>query len=165
MAIFIVVVGLLVYFFIAKTLWWGAKTVGKAGAKVGANIAYSHYMRQPLSDSEKAIMDEYDQRLRNGDVSQAEIDYILTNRPEIKDLFVKYYSGTDFGLDFWIRNSELLIEQLSRKDDPTGEIFHQIKEYEMELDGYKKFKQQRAEEIKGKNIDYYGNHGTPSLGE
>lgn len=162
MAIFIVVVGLLVYFFMAKTLLWGAKTVGKAGLKAGANIAYKNYMRQPLSDSQKAIMDEYDKRLRHGDMSQAEIDYILANRPEIQDLFAKYYSGTVFGMDLLIRYTELLIEQLSHKDDPTGSIFHQIKEYEMDLENYKKLKHQKAEEAKDKNIDYYGNHGLPT---
>lgn len=161
MAIFIVVVGLLVYFFIAKTLWWGAKTVGKAGLQAGANIAHKNYMHQPLSDSEKAIMDEYDKRLRDGDMSQTEIDYILTNKPKIKDLFVKYYVGTDFGWDLLIRATELHIEYLSRLDDPTGDIFHQIKEFEMDLDKYKKVRQHNIEENKGKNIDYYGNHGEP----
>lgn len=165
MVIFILVVGLLAYGCMAMILLWGAKTVGKAGVKAGVNIAYKNYLRQPLTDSEKATMDEYDKRLREGDMSQAEIDYILTNRPVIKDLFFKYYSGTDFGVDLLIRYTELLIEQLSRKDDPTGSIFHQIKECEMDLERYKKFKQQRAEEIKGKNIDYYGNHGSPTTEE
>lgn len=159
MAIIIVVLGLLIGGFIIYTLLWGVKTVGKAGLKAGVDIAYDHYMNQPLADSEKAIMDEYDKRLRDGDVSQAEIDYIIINRPEIRDLFRKYYSGTDFMLDFLIRGIELRIEQLSRQDDPTGNIFYQIKEYEMDLDRCKKTKQQRVEENKDKNIDYYGNHG------
>lgn len=157
MIIFIVVVGFLVGGFIIKQLLYALGFIGAVG--VTATQAYNTH--RPLNDKEMKIMDEYDRRLRNGEMPQSELDYIIASQDNLSLMFAKYYMNTEFLFDLSIRERELNIEKLSKLNDPDGTYFAQIKKEEMDKEKTILRKQKLLEQYKDVDLDYYGNHGRP----
>ena len=106
-------------------------------------------------------MEEYDKRLRNGKVSQLELDNIILTESLVWNMFCKYYADTEFMFDLLHRKIELQIEKLS-VPNTNEDNFNLIKKLELQLEENTKQKQEWINEKKAEGLmpDYYGNHGT-----
>lgn len=115
---------------------------------------------RPLTPKELSRMEEYDKRLRNGEVSQLELDDIILTNSLVWLLFCKYYANTEFMYDLLHRKIELEIEKLSTQHNNENN-FNIIKKLELQLEENTKQKQEWIAEKKaeGLTLDYYGNHG------
>lgn len=115
----------------------------------------------PLKSKQLERMNEYDKRLRNGEVSQLELDDIILTNSLVWNMFCKYYADTEFMFDLLHRQLELEIEKLSTQNNNENN-FNLIKKLELRLEENIKQKQEWINENKkaGLYLDYYGNHGT-----
>lgn len=116
---------------------------------------------QPLNPKQLDRMEEYDKRLRNGKVSQLELDNIILTDSLVWNMFCKYYADTEFMFDLLHRKIELQIEKLS-VPNTKEDNFHLIKRLELQLEENTKQKQEWIYKKKTEGLmpDYYGNHGT-----
>lgn len=117
----------------------------------------------PLTLDQMEKMNKYDERLRNGELSEKELDNIILNEESTWNMFCKYYADTEFMFDLIARTIKLSIERLSMQDDPKGMNFNQVKNLELRLEETLKQKQDWLDKNKeqGLVLDYYGNHGKP----
>lgn len=116
---------------------------------------------QPLKPKQLDRMEEYDRRLRNGEVSQLELDDIILTDSLVWNMFCKYYADTEFMFDLLHRKIELKIEKLSVPNTNENN-FNLIKKLQLQLEENEKQKQEWINQKKAEGFmpDYYGNHGT-----
>lgn len=161
MIILITVIGVLYVLFSYGLIIYGIGLV--IGLIIYIMIALSK--NNPLTSNQMEEMNKYDERLRNGELSEKELDNIILNNESVWNMFRKYYAGTEFMFDLITRAIELDIERFSQQDDPKGTNFNKVKNLELRLEENIKRKQEWLNKNKeeGLVLDYYGNHGELKL--